>query len=83
MALAVSGASTESWGSGGVLAPELLDAPPDPGATSPACFAATTVGRGLGREDTHLCLFPPLGPFENIKKCLRFLVAEMKRLEAF
>lgn len=71
-------------GAGGVLAPEPLDAPPDTEATGPRllrCYDSR--GGGLGREDTPLLSLLLWAPLETLKKCLRFSIAEIERLEAF
>lgn len=54
--------------------------PPDLGA-APACFAASTREEGAWERKTPT--FSLFSTFGNIKKCLRFSVAEIKRLEGF
>lgn len=88
VALAVSGASSENWGAGGVLAPESLDAPPDARATGRRllrCYDSR--GGGLGREDTpfllSLLLWAPVETLKRKKKMLTVFTSREKWLEAF
>lgn len=88
MALAVSGASSENWGAGGVLAPEPLDAPPDARATGRRllrCYDSR--GGGLGREDTpfllSLLLWVPVETLKRKKKKIRFSIAERNGWKLF
>ena len=86
MALAVSGASSENWGAGGVQAPEPLDAPPDARATGRRllrCYDSR--GGGLGREDTPFLLSLLLwAPVETLKRKKNTVFRSREKwLEAF